>query len=68
MALPEVVSVQEWQVARDCLMTGDSRPGRARSRRRRLPMVKFGTDYVFETPDGQATLIDLFEGWRQRLR
>jgi predicted dithiol-disulfide oxidoreductase (DUF899 family) len=69
MALPEVVSAQEWQVARDRLMTKEKEATHAldalAAERRRLPMVKFGTDYVFETPDGQATLTDLFEGRRQ---
>ena len=69
MALPEVVSAQEWQVARDRLMTKEKEATHALDalavERRRLPMVKFATGYVFETPDGQATLIDLFEGRRQ---
>jgi predicted dithiol-disulfide oxidoreductase (DUF899 family) len=33
--------------------------------RRRLPMVRFDKDYVFEGPDGEAGLPDLFEGRRQ---
>ena len=69
MALPEVVSAQEWQVARDRLTTKEKEATHAldalAAERRRLPMVKFGTDYVFETPDGHASLIDLFEGRRQ---
>jgi predicted dithiol-disulfide oxidoreductase (DUF899 family) len=69
MALPEIVSAQEWQLARDRLMTKEKEATHAldalAAERRRLPMVKFSTDYVFETPDGRATLIDLFEGRRQ---
>ncbi|MGA7883917.1 MAG: DUF899 domain-containing protein [Terrimicrobiaceae bacterium] len=30
-------------------------------RRRRLPMVRIEKDYVFEGPDGKASLLDLFE-------
>ena len=33
--------------------------------RRRLPRVAFEKDYVFEGPDGEASLLDLFEGRRQ---
>lgn len=33
--------------------------------RRRLPMVGFDTDYVFEGPDGKASLLDMFEHRRQ---
>jgi predicted dithiol-disulfide oxidoreductase (DUF899 family) len=36
------------------------------ARRRRLPMVRFRSDYVFEGPDGPRTLLDLFDG-RQNL-
>ncbi|HUB22914.1 MAG TPA: DUF899 domain-containing protein, partial [Streptosporangiaceae bacterium] len=33
--------------------------------RRRLPMVKVDQEYVFEGPDGQVSLADLFGGRRQ---
>ncbi|MGH3146229.1 MAG: DUF899 domain-containing protein, partial [Rubrobacter sp.] len=33
--------------------------------RRRLPMVRIEKDYVFDGPDGKASLLDLFEGHRQ---
>jgi predicted dithiol-disulfide oxidoreductase (DUF899 family) len=33
--------------------------------RRRLPMVRVEKDYVFDGPDGQVTLADLFAGRRQ---
>jgi predicted dithiol-disulfide oxidoreductase (DUF899 family) len=33
--------------------------------RRRLPMVKIDKEYVFDGPDGNATLLGLFEGRRQ---
>jgi predicted dithiol-disulfide oxidoreductase (DUF899 family) len=69
MALPKVVSAQEWKVARDSLMTKEKAATHAldalAAERRRLPMVQFGTHYLFETPAGPADLIDLFEGRRQ---
>jgi predicted dithiol-disulfide oxidoreductase (DUF899 family) len=34
------------------------------ARRRRLPMVRVDADYVFEGPDGQQTLLDLFDEHR----
>ena len=33
--------------------------------RRRLPMVRVEKDYVFEGPEGEASLLDLFDGHRQ---
>jgi predicted dithiol-disulfide oxidoreductase (DUF899 family) len=65
MAHPEIVSEQAWAQARGELLTAEKEATRAldalAARRRRLPMVKFG-DYVFATPDGPRSLIDLFEG------
>ena len=66
MAKPKVVSVQEWQQARDDLLKAEKEATRAQdalaARRRRLPMVRFGTGYVFDTPEGLMTLVDLFDG------
>ena len=33
--------------------------------RKRMPMVRVGRDYLFEGPDGQRSLPELFEGRRQ---
>jgi predicted dithiol-disulfide oxidoreductase (DUF899 family) len=67
--MPEVVSQQEWQVARDRLLRKEKAATHAldalAAERRRLPMVKFAADYVFDTPAGKTTLIDLFEGRQQ---
>jgi predicted dithiol-disulfide oxidoreductase (DUF899 family) len=67
--LPQVVSPAEWQVARDELLVKEKEATRARdalaAERRRLPMVRIDKEYVFEGPDGKATLLDLFEGRRQ---
>ena len=35
--------------------------------RRALPWVRVDKGYVFDTPEGQSTLADLFEGRRQLL-
>lgn len=66
MAKPPVAAAEEWQRARDELLTAEKEATRAldalAARRRRLPMVKFSTDYAFDTPSGPKTLIDLFDG------
>src|SRR5215216_4655291 len=69
MNLPEVVSPAEWQVARESLLAKEKEETRAgdalAAERRRLPMVRIEKDYVFEGPDGKASLLDLFGGRRQ---
>ncbi len=69
MATPQVVSAEEWQEARDELLKSEKEATRAldalAARRRRLPMVKFDSSYVFATPTGQKTLLDLFDGREQ---
>jgi predicted dithiol-disulfide oxidoreductase (DUF899 family) len=69
MKLPPVVSPADWQVAHDELLAKEKAATRARdelaAERRRLPIVLIDKDYVFEGPDGEASLLDLFEGRRQ---
>jgi predicted dithiol-disulfide oxidoreductase (DUF899 family) len=69
MNLPPVVSPAEWQVAHAELLAKEKEATRARDQlaaeRRRQPMVLIDKDYVFEGPDGEASLLDLFEGRRQ---
>lgn len=69
MSLPEVVSREQWLVARKELLTKEKELTRARdklnARRRRLPMVLVEKDYRFEGPGGNAGLLDLFEGRHQ---
>jgi predicted dithiol-disulfide oxidoreductase (DUF899 family) len=69
MSLPDVVSRDEWLIARKQLLVKEKELTRALDRlnadRRRLPMVRIEKDYVFEGPEGEATLSDLFEGRRQ---
>jgi predicted dithiol-disulfide oxidoreductase (DUF899 family) len=69
MSLPEIVSREDWVVARKQLLEREKANTRARDAlnadRRRLPMVEITQDYVFEGPQGPATLLDLFENRRQ---
>jgi predicted dithiol-disulfide oxidoreductase (DUF899 family) len=69
MNLPTVVSQAEWQADRDRLLVKEKAATRAldalAAERRKLPMVRIEKDYVFEGPDGNVTLLDLFEGQRQ---
>jgi predicted dithiol-disulfide oxidoreductase (DUF899 family) len=66
MAKPEVVSVEEFQRAREELLVAEKEATRAldaiAARRRRLPMVAFPDVYGFASPTGEKSLHDLFEG------
>ena len=63
MAIPPVVSAQEWAQAREELLVAEKKSTRAQdelaARRRPLPMVEFG-EYHFTSTDGGVTLLDLF--------
>jgi predicted dithiol-disulfide oxidoreductase (DUF899 family) len=69
MNLPRVVSRDEWLAARKELLAKEKEFTRQRdalnAERRRLPMVRIEKEYVFEGPDGKASLLDLFDGRRQ---
>jgi predicted dithiol-disulfide oxidoreductase (DUF899 family) len=69
MSLPRVVSRAEWLVARKELLAEEKELTRRRdalnAERRMLPMVEIDKEYVFEGPDGEASLLDLFDGRRQ---
>jgi predicted dithiol-disulfide oxidoreductase (DUF899 family) len=69
MALPEIVSRDEWLAARKELLAREKELTRARDAlnadRRRLPMVRVDKPYTFEGVDGKRTLLDLFEGRQQ---
>jgi predicted dithiol-disulfide oxidoreductase (DUF899 family) len=71
MALPPVVSEAEWEDARQRLLAKEKDATKARdalaAERRRLPRVEIEKQYVFDGPDGKASLVDLFEGRRQLL-
>ncbi|HET6939146.1 MAG TPA: DUF899 domain-containing protein [Nocardioides sp.] len=67
--LPEVVSREQWWVARRELLAREKELTRLRDRlnadRRRLPMVRVEKEYRFEGPDGDVGLLDLFKGRSQ---
>jgi predicted dithiol-disulfide oxidoreductase (DUF899 family) len=69
MSLPKIVTQDEWLVARKELLAKEKKFTRQRdalsAERRDLPMVEVEKAYVFEGPDGEATLLDLFDGRRQ---
>jgi predicted dithiol-disulfide oxidoreductase (DUF899 family) len=69
MALPRVVSQDEWLAARKDLLAEEKAMTRARdalnTRRRELPMVKVEKTYTFTGPEGTVGLGDLFFGRRQ---
>lgn len=69
MSLPDVVSQDEWLVARKRLLAQEKAMTRARdalnAERRRMPMVRIEKDYRLHGPDGEVGLLDLFEGRRQ---
>ncbi|MEA2192381.1 MAG: hypothetical protein QOI73_2502 [Solirubrobacteraceae bacterium] len=66
MSLPEVVSPADWRAARIALLEEEKALTRARDalnvKRRELPMVEVDKAYLFTGPDGEASLLDLFEG------
>jgi predicted dithiol-disulfide oxidoreductase (DUF899 family) len=67
--LSQVVSAAEWQAAHEKLLVKEKAATRARdalaAERRRQPMVRIDKEYVFEGPDGEVSLLDLFAGRRQ---
>ena len=69
MSLPQVVSRDDWLVARRALLAREKELTQVRDAlsadRRRLPMVRVDKDYRFEGPAGEVGLIDLFDGRRQ---
>jgi predicted dithiol-disulfide oxidoreductase (DUF899 family) len=69
VTLPDVVSSEQWLVARKQLLRREKELTRLRDTlnadRRRLPMVSIEKDYQFTGPDGQVGLAELFAGCRQ---
>jgi predicted dithiol-disulfide oxidoreductase (DUF899 family) len=70
MGIPTSVATKEgWDQKREELLVKEKELTRARdelaAERRRLPMVPVDKDYSFEGPDGEASLLELFEGRRQ---
>jgi predicted dithiol-disulfide oxidoreductase (DUF899 family) len=69
MNYPQIVSREEWLVARKALLAHEKQLTRQRdalnAKRRWLPMVKVEKDYFFECPRGMVPLLELFAGYRQ---
>lgn len=69
LALPEVVSTEAWQAAHERHLAREKELTRAMdalaAERRRLPMARVDTPYTFVGPDGERSLLELFDGRRQ---
>ena len=67
--LPAVASREAWLTARKELLAAEKAAtlmlDRLNAQRRALPMMPVEKRYLFDTPDGEATLLGLFEGRRQ---
>lgn len=65
----EVVSRKEWLTARKALLALEKEEtklrDKVRAERLALPWVKVDKTYTFDTPDGEKTLADLFDGRSQ---
>jgi|SRR5205809_5328432 len=64
-----IVSREEWLEARRAHLAREKEFTRLRDQlsaeRRAMPWVRVDKGYVFERPEGKATLADLFDGRRQ---
>lgn len=69
MALPEVVTREQWLEARLRLLSAEKEETRRRdalnAERRRLPMVRIAKEYLLEGPQGRVPLAGLFGDSRQ---
>ena len=69
MNSPPIVSPREWEAAREQLLLKEKALTRTRdalaAERRRMPWVAVEKAYMFDGPEGKASLLDLFEGRRQ---
>jgi predicted dithiol-disulfide oxidoreductase (DUF899 family) len=67
--MPNIVSEDEWLQARLALLAEEKAFTRAQEelnrKRRTLPWVRVAKDYVFDGPNGEESLSDLFEGRSQ---
>jgi predicted dithiol-disulfide oxidoreductase (DUF899 family) len=65
----EIVSQAEWLIARKDLLKREKEFTRLRDQlaaeRRALPWVKIDKEYIFDAPEGEVTLADLFDGRSQ---
>ncbi|MDP3738790.1 MAG: DUF899 family protein [Hyphomonadaceae bacterium] len=68
-AQPKIVNRMEWMAQREALLAAEKAFTHERdalsARRREMPWVRIDQDYVFEGPDGDVSLEELFNGRRQ---
>jgi predicted dithiol-disulfide oxidoreductase (DUF899 family) len=66
---PPIVSPEEWEAARARMHAKEKAHSRARdalaAERRRMPWMAVEKDYAFIGPQGEMSLLDLFDGRRQ---
>src|SRR5438128_12683299 len=66
---PSIVSREEWRQASEQMLVKEKEFTRARdalaAERRRMPWLAVEKDYRFEGPNGEASLLDLFQDRRQ---
>ena len=66
---PRIVSPEEWEAARARMHAKEKAHSRARdalaAERRRMPWLAVEKDYAFIGPQGEMSLLDLFDGRRQ---
>src|SRR5215218_3174561 len=69
MPAATIVSPTEWMAERERLLVKEKEFTRARdslaAERRRMPWMAVEKDYKFDGPDGEKSLLDLFDGRRQ---
>jgi predicted dithiol-disulfide oxidoreductase (DUF899 family) len=69
MEYPQIASREEWLKARMAFQTQEDAAADVLAQlsdaRQNLPMVEITGDYIFDTPDGPKSLIELFEGRNQ---
>jgi predicted dithiol-disulfide oxidoreductase (DUF899 family) len=69
IAHPPIASREQWLAERKSLLAHEKELtkhyDRVNAERRRLPMIKIEKDYLFDGPNGNPSLKDLFEGRRQ---
>src|SRR5262245_28536611 len=65
----EIVSREEWLIARRDLLRREKQLTRLRDQlaaeRRALPWVRIDKEYVFDAPEGEVSLAELFDGRSQ---
>lgn len=69
MQTPPIVSAEEWKAVSQRMHEKEKAHSRARDalavERRRMPWMEMEKDYAFVGPQGNLSLLDLFEGRRQ---